>query len=97
VAFGSTPLLAVNVSAYVPPVPGPGVPASTPLGLPGVKPTGAGGVPPVSVTVGAGDPVAVTEKFPAVPTANVTAFALVTRGPVCPGPATRPPPVNAGS
>jgi hypothetical protein len=41
------------------------------------------GSAPVSVKVGGGVPVDVTVKLPAVPTANVVLFALVTVGDVC--------------
>ena len=43
--------------------------------------TGLGSAP-VSINDGVGDPVVVTEKLPAVPTANVAAFELVIAGAV---------------
>ena len=51
VAFGVTPLLAVNVSGYTPPVPALGVPVKTPVAV--IKVTPAGNVP-VLLSVGAG-------------------------------------------
>ena len=57
----------------MPPVPAAGVPLRTPV-LDNVTPEGRA---PVSLNVGAGKPVPVTEKEPAVPTVNVVLFALV--------------------
>ena len=72
-----TPLLAVIVIGYVPPVPVAGVPASTPVAAVKVTPVGSA---PVSLKVGAGVPVAVTVNVPAVPTANVVLLGLVIVG-----------------
>ena len=75
-----TPLLAVKVSKYVPPLPDAGVPLNVPVPFPlslNVTPLGSA---PVSVSVGVGAPVVVTVKLPAVPTVNVVVFALVTAG-----------------
>ena len=77
VPFGATPLLAVMVMLYVPPVPAAGVPLSTPAAL-SVTPDGSA---PLSVKVIAvGKPEAVTVNDPADPTANVVLFALVMAG-----------------
>jgi hypothetical protein len=76
VAFGATPLLAVMVMGYAPPVLAAGVPLSTPAE---VKVTPAGSVP-VSLKVGAGIPVAVAVNDPAAPTLNVVVAALVMVG-----------------
>jgi hypothetical protein len=84
-----TPLLAVNVREYVPPVPDAGVPLSVPVPFPlSLNVTPLGSVP-VSVSDGVGVPVAVTVNVPAVPTVNVVPFALVIVGAV-------PPPAPAG-
>jgi hypothetical protein len=78
VALGNAPLAAVNVSEYVPPVAVAGDPLSTPvLGL-NVTPDGR--VPAVRLTVGDGDPVAVTVNDPATPTLKVALAALVITG-----------------
>ena len=70
-------LLAVNVREYVFPVPAEGVPESVavPLWL-STKVTPLGNVP-VSVRVGVGAPVAVTEKVPGAPTVNAVLLTLV--------------------
>ena len=75
VAFDPTPLLAVMVMGYEPPVFAAGVPLSTPA----ENVTPAGSVP-VSLRVGAGNPDAVTVNEPRLPTLNVVAAALVTAG-----------------
>lgn len=70
-------LLVLMVIAYFPPVPAAGVPAkvAVPLWLSAnVTPAGNG---LVSVKVGVGVPVVVTENVPAVPTVNVVLLALV--------------------
>src|SRR5579872_1035194 len=77
VALAPTPFSAVKVIEYTPPVPAPGVPASTPVELLNVTPDGSD---PVSVNVGAGSPVAVTLKVPGVPEVNVVLLALVIAG-----------------
>ena len=61
----------------MPPVPAAGVPLSTPLDA--LKVTPAGNAPD-SLRVGAGDPLAVTVKLPALPTVNVVLLALVIAG-----------------
>lgn len=76
VAFVPTPFDAVIVIEYEPPVPAAGVPLSRPVEL---KLTPLGSVL-VVLKVGAGVPVAVTWKLPAVPTVNVVVFALVIVG-----------------
>jgi hypothetical protein len=53
--------------------------AGVPANVPPVNVTPLGRVP-VSVTVGAGDPVAVTAKLPATPTVNVALLALENPG-----------------
>jgi hypothetical protein len=73
-AFGETPLLAVIVMAKFPVTVG--VPLSTPAEVK-VTPLGRA---PISLKVGAGNPVAVTVKEPAVFTTNVVLFALVMAG-----------------
>jgi hypothetical protein len=65
----------VNVIGYVPPAVG--VPDRIPAAVLNVTPFGS---VPLSVHVGAGVPVAVTLNVPAVPTVNVTLFALVIDG-----------------
>ena len=76
-----TPLLAVKVSAYVPPVPDAGVPASVPVPLPlSVNVTLLGSATPPRVIVGYGKPVVVTPNVPAEPIAKLVAFALVIDG-----------------
>jgi len=80
VALGETPLLAVRVREYVPPVPAAGVPPSVAVPFPlFVKVTPLGRAPD-SLSAGVGNPVVVTVKLPAVPTANVVLFALVIAG-----------------
>lgn len=77
-----TLLVAVNVSEVVPAVPVP-LHVSVPDGEPGVKVTPAGRVPLVSVTVGAGIPVAVTGNVAGmvgVSMVKVVADALVNDG-----------------
>src|SRR5688572_21915743 len=69
-----TPLSALNVRVYAPPVPGAGVPASTPVAAAKVTPLGK---LPLRLNVGAGVPAAVTVKVPAVPTRKVVALADV--------------------
>ena len=76
--MGVTPLAAVKVRLYVPPVPAAGVPLKTPVAA--LKVTPLGSVPPVKESVGAGTPLAVTVKVPAVPTTNVVLFVLVNAG-----------------
>jgi hypothetical protein len=78
-----TPLLAVNVSGYVPPVPATGVPlkVAVPFALAtNIMPLGSA---PASVMDGAGSPVVVTVKLPVPPTVNVVLLALVIVGAVC--------------
>src|SRR5712692_6732653 len=77
VALVPTPLLAVKVIGYVPPVPAAGVPLSTPVLPLKVTPLGRA---PVSLKSGAGLPVAVTVKLPAVPTVKAVLLALVMAG-----------------
>ena len=75
-----TPLVAVMVSGYAPPVAADGVPAIVAVPLPlSVKVTPAGSVP-VRVMVAVGPPVVVTEKVPGLPTTNVVEVALVMAG-----------------
>jgi hypothetical protein len=76
VAAGATPLPAVMVIGKVPLCVG--VPESSP---PDVNVTPAGRAP-VSLKVGAGEPVAVTVKVPAVPSVKVVLFTEVIRGAV---------------
>ena len=78
VALGVTPLAAVKVRGYVPPVPAAGVPLSTPVAALNVTPLGN---VPLSLSVGVGAPVAVTVKvLPAVPAVKVALLALVMAG-----------------
>ena len=81
-AGGITPLSAVNVTLYVPLVPGAGVPLSTPVS--GLKPPPIGR-PPLMLSAGAGLPEAVTVNVPGVPTVKVAALALVNAGADCGG------------
>ena len=76
-------MLAVIVRGeYVPAVPDPGVPLSVAVPFPlSLKVTPLGSVPD-SLSDGVGDPVVVTVKLPAVPTAKVVLFALVMLGAV---------------
>ena len=73
--FEPTPLFAVNVILYVPPVPVAGMPLRTPA----LKVTPLGNVPD-SPIVGTGNPVAVTVNDPAVPAVNVVLAPLVIAG-----------------
>jgi hypothetical protein len=75
VASVPTPLWAVNVIANVPLAAG--VPPRIPVAA--LKVTPAGRVP-VSLSVGAGEPVAVTVNEPATPAVKVVLFALVITG-----------------
>lgn len=75
-ASGDTPLEAVIVIGYAPPVPAAAVPLSNPAEL---SVTSLGRAP-VSENVGTGKPVAVTLKVPAVPTLNAVLLALVILG-----------------
>ena len=77
VAFGETPLLAVSVIGYVPPVPAAGVPLSKPVEVLNVIPVGR---LPLWLKVGVGMPVVVTLKEPAEPTVNMVLFVLVIAG-----------------
>ena len=74
VAGAPTPFVAVKVIGYVPPVPGPGTPDSTPV--PALNVTPAGNAPD-SLNAGVGLPLAVTVNEPSVPTVNVVALTLV--------------------
>jgi hypothetical protein len=76
-AFGPTPLLAVKVTVYVPAVPDAGVPLNVPVDALNVTPPGSA---PLSLSVGAGSPVAVTLNEPARPTVNAMVLALVIAG-----------------
>src|ERR1035441_7089072 len=75
-ASGEMPLVAPIVMEYVPPVPGAGVPLSTP---PELRVTPAGRAP-VSLKVDAGKPEAVTVKVPELPVLKVAWFTLVMEG-----------------
>jgi hypothetical protein len=80
VAGEPTPLVAVMVMGYVPPVPLAGVPARVAVPLPlSVKVTPVGSVPD-SPSDAAGNPVAVTVKVPADPVVNVVEAADDTAG-----------------
>src|SRR5579871_5606679 len=72
-----TPLLAVKTRLYVPPVPVAGVPLRTPVLVLKVTPLGS---VPDSLSVGVGEPVAVTVNVPADPAVNAALFALVMLG-----------------
>ena len=73
--------VAVNVSAYVPPVPASGVPLSVPVPSPlSTKVSVPGRAAPPIAIAGAGKPVVVTVNVPACPTVNVVALALVISG-----------------
>jgi len=86
VAGVPTPLLAVKVKEYVPPVPAAGVPPNAPVPFPlsaNVTPLGS---VPVAVSAGEGDPVVVTKNSSTVPTSKVVLLALVMVGAVPPDP-----------
>src|SRR5262249_62070033 len=86
VVWGNPPLWGVLGRTFPPPVPPVGVPPSVAVPFPlFVKVTPLGRVPD-SLSAGVGDPVVVTVKLPAVPTANVVLFALVILGAVAPEP-----------
>src|SRR3954447_21128244 len=72
-----TPLWAVIVSGYTPPLPAAGVPARVADPPPPWNVTPSGNVPDAE-RVGAGKPVAVTVTVPATPTTKVAAFPLAT-------------------
>lgn len=81
VALLPTPLLAVMVNEFVPPVPAPGVPLRVAVPSPlSTKLTPEGNVAPPSLRVGFGKPVVVTVNVPADPTVNVVLLALVIAG-----------------
>ena len=81
VALVSTPLLAVMVKVYVPPVVAAGTPLSVAVPLPlSVKVTLLGNAALPSLRLGLGKPLVVTVKAPALPTVNVVALALVIDG-----------------
>jgi hypothetical protein len=81
-AFGATPLSAVTLITYAPPVPAAGVPLIVAVPSPlSAKLTPVGTVP-VRVIVGVGEPVVVTVKDPAVPTEKGTVLPLVIAGPL---------------
>ena len=77
VALGVVPLAAVIVMGKLPLAVG--VPLSVPVEAVNVTPPGSA---PDAVSVGAGDPVAVTLNVPAVPTVKAVLFALVIDGAV---------------
>jgi hypothetical protein len=77
VPFGVTPLAALIVIGYVPPVVAAGVPLSVPS-VPRVTPLG--NVPVSLKVIGVGKPVAVTANVPAAPTVKVAVFTLVIVG-----------------
>jgi len=80
VALVPTPLLAVMVIIYMPPVPAAGVPESVPVPLPlstNVTPEGS---EPVLLRLGLGLPVVVTVRPPAVPVVKVALPPLVIVG-----------------
>src|SRR6266545_6032892 len=86
VAFGVTPLFAVMVIGYVPPVPGSGVPASVAvpsLLLTNVTPLGSAPVSLMHIDAPVGKPVVVTVNVPATPVWNVVVFVLVIDGACC--------------
>jgi hypothetical protein len=88
-AFVPTPLLAVIVREYVPPLPDDGVPLSAAVPFPllwNVTPLGS---VPVSAYEGVGVPVVVIAKLPAVPAVNVALLALLIAG--CVEPLSEPP------
>src|SRR5579859_7330585 len=74
------PLWALMVMEKVPPVPAAGVPASVAVPLPLSLKVTPDGSAPVSVKLGAGKPVVVTEKVPAEPTVKVVALTLLMAG-----------------
>ena len=82
VAFGVTPLLAVMVKQYVPPVPTAGAPLNVAVPLPlsaNVRPSSD----PVSLSDATGAPEVITVNAPAVITVNVAEPAVVKEGLDC--------------
>src|SRR5262245_4681058 len=73
----ATALAGVKVNRYVPPVPGKGVPLSTPVVLLKETPLGRA---PVSANVDPGKPLAATVKLPGVPAVKVVVGGLVIAG-----------------
>ena len=71
------PLAAVKLMLYVPAVVVPGIPLSTPVDALNVTPLGK---VPASLSVGAGEPVAVTVNVPACPAVKLVVLALVIAG-----------------
>jgi hypothetical protein len=80
VAFVPTPLAAVIVSGYVPPVAAPGVPASVAVPLPLFVNVTPAGKHAALESVALGNPVVVNVKVPAVPTVKIVALTLVMAG-----------------
>jgi hypothetical protein len=78
VAFGLTPLLALMVKGYVPPVAG--VPARVAVPLPWSTKVTPDGNAPISESDGLGNPVLVTVNDPALPSLKVVLAAEVTDG-----------------
>ena len=81
VASGETPLPAVIVKSYAPPLPAAGVPVivAVPSGL-SVKVTPLGRVASPSLSEGVGAPVVVTVKLPKVPAVKMVSSSLVIVG-----------------
>src|SRR5579863_1894088 len=73
------PFAAVKCNVYVPPLPGAGVPLSTPSAAMNLTPLGRTSVW-LSDNVGTGKPLVLTIKVPADPTVNVVAPALIMSG-----------------
>ena len=81
VASGVTPLLALIVSRYDPPVAAAGVPLKVAVPFPwSVKVTPDGSAPFSAIVATVGLPFVVTVNVPALPTMNVAALALVIAG-----------------
>ena len=81
VASGLTPLLAVIVSGYDPPVVAAGVPLNVAVPFPlFVNVTPAGSAPNSVIVATVGVPLVVTVNVPALPTVNVVAPPLVITG-----------------
>src|ERR1700739_463087 len=80
VAFGGAPFWAVIVMGYVPSVPSAGVPASVAVPSPLSENVTPLGNDPLSIRLGGGRPLVLTENVPAVPTTNVVLLSLVIAG-----------------
>src|SRR5262245_26446987 len=77
VPLGTTPLDAVNVTVWIPPVPAAGAPLNMPVPLALATKVTPAGSEPLTAMVGVGVPTALTVKLPGDPTVKVVVLALV--------------------